>query len=94
MLSRYYLELWRVELMKHGLFFCKRFRSERGASMFEAMVALCFLCFFFFSLLQIYQWCNAKIFSRYSAYYGAKGRALGYQQNLQINPFHYAAGDL
>lgn len=59
--------------------------------MFEAMVALCFLCFFFFSLLQIYQWCATKLFTRYSAYYGAKGRALGYKQNIMLRAARVAA---
>ena len=66
-------------------------KRECGASMLEAMIALCFLCFFFFSLLQIYQWCNTKIFARYSAYYGAKGRALGYKQNLMLRAARVAA---
>ena len=66
-------------------------KRERGASIFEAMVALCFMCFLFFALLQIYQWCNAKIFARYSAYYGAKGRALGYKQNLMLRAARVAA---
>ena len=77
--------------MKHTLYRKKKYCKENGASMFEAMVALCFLCFFFFSLLQIYQWCNAKIFTRYSSYYGAKGRALGYKQNLMLRAARVAA---
>lgn len=69
----------------------KHFKGEKGASMFEAMVALCFLCFIFFSLLQIYQWCTGKIFCRYASYYGAKGRALGYAQNLMLRAVRVAA---
>ena len=65
--------------------------NEKGASMFEAMVALCFLCVFFFSLLQIYQWCSTKIFCRYASYYGAKARALGYAQNLMLRAVRVAA---
>ena len=68
----------------------KHFR-ERGASIFEAMAALCFLCLFFFALLQIYQWCTAKLFCRYSSYYGAKGRALGYKTNLVLRAARVAA---
>ena len=64
---------------------------ECGASMFEAMVALCFMCFVFFALLQIYQWCTAKIFCRYSAYYGAKGKSLGYKTNLALRAARVAA---
>lgn len=83
----------REKLCKHSFFtgYAISGRKENGASMLEAMIALCFLCFFFFSLLQIYQWCNAKIFARYSAYYGAKGRALGYKQNLMLRAARVAA---
>ena len=80
--------------MKHSIHSTvhnRKKRSERGASMFEAVIALCFLCFFFFALLQIYQWCTTKIFTRYSAYYGAKGRALGYKQNIMLRAARVAA---
>ena len=69
----------------------KKHIRERGASIFEAMAALCFLCLFFFALLQIYQWCAAKLFCRYSSYYGAKGRALGYKTNLALRAARVAA---
>ena len=64
---------------------------ERGASMLEGMIALCFMCFVFFALLQVYQWCAAQIFTRYSAYYGAKARALGYKTNLLLRAARVAA---
>ncbi|MBQ9502438.1 MAG: hypothetical protein IJU70_09805 [Lentisphaeria bacterium] len=66
-------------------------RSQRGASMLEGMIALCFMCFVFFALLQVYQWCATRIFARYSAYYGAKGRALGYKTNIMLRAARVAA---
>ena len=66
-------------------------RRQRGASMLEGMIALCFMCFIFFALLQVYQWCAARIFTRYSAYYGAKGRALGYKTNIMLRAARVAA---
>lgn len=66
-------------------------KRERGASILEAMIALCFICFFFFSLLQIYQWCSAKLFCRYASYFGAKGRALGYKTNFILRAVRVAA---
>ena len=66
-------------------------KRERGASIFEAMVALCFMCFLFFALLQICQWCNAKLFCRYASYFGAKGRALGYKDNFTNRAVRVAA---
>ena len=66
-------------------------RGQRGASMLEGMIALCFMCFIFFALLQVYQWCATQIFARYSAYYGAKGRALGYKTNIMLRAARVAA---
>ena len=69
----------------------KRSCRERGASMLEGMIAVCFMCFVFFALLQVYQWCATRIFTRYSAYYGAKGRALGYKTNILLRAARVAA---
>lgn len=69
----------------------KRRKREHGASILEAMTALCFMCFLFFSLIQLYQWFNAKIFCRYASYFGAKGRALGYKTNFILRAVRVAA---
>lgn len=61
----------------------RRFRRrQRGASLLEAMIALCVLFLLFFGLLQIFHWCVAELFCEYAAYYSAKGLALGYRPEL------------
>lgn len=59
--------------------------------MVEAMIALCILFFLFFALLQIYQWCINELFCEYSAFYAAKGMALGYQPAIALRGARVAA---
>ena len=59
-----------------------RRRAQRGAVMFESLLAICLLGFLFFALLQIYQWSLGQMFCRYSAFYASKAMSLGFQTNL------------
>ncbi len=66
-------------------------RREQGTALLESVIALCILFFAFFALLQIYQWCVAKIFCQYSAYYAGKGMALGYRVPIVLRSARVAA---
>ena len=65
--------------------------GERGATLVESMLAICFLFFLFFALLQVYHWCLQTVFCQYSAFYGSKGIALGYQPSLAMRGARIAA---
>ncbi len=66
-------------------------RRERGATLVESMLAICFLFFLFFAMLQVYQWCVEVVFCQYSAFYGSKGIALGYRPALAMRGARVAA---
>ena len=55
------------------------------------MIALCFLGFVFFALLQIWHWCSSRLFCTYAANYAAKGRALGYRTEFLYRAARVAA---
>ncbi len=56
----------------------QRRHSQRGSTMLEALFGMLFLFFVFFSMLQLFQWIGRQMILDYSAFYGAKGLALGY----------------
>lgn len=68
-----------------------RKHGERGATIFEAVVVICILFLAFFGLLQIYQWCIDQLFCQYSAFYTARGVALGYRPNMVLRGARVAA---
>lgn len=68
--------------MRHSRGKKQRIRRQRGASLLEAMIALCILFLLFFDLLQIFHWSVAELFCEYAAHYSAKGLALGYRPEL------------
>ena len=49
-------------------FYKGKARSQRGAVVFESVLAICVLLFAFFALLQIYRWATAELFCHYSVY--------------------------
>lgn len=57
-------------------------RAERGSTIVEALFCIILIMFIAMSLLQVFQWCVAKMLSDYSAYYAAKGEALGYAPSI------------
>ena len=68
-----------------------RKRFQRGSSLVESTAAICILFLAFFAMFQIYQWCMARFFCRYSAFYGSKGMALGYQKQFALRSARVAA---
>ena len=66
-------------------------RNTRGASLVEAMFAICIMCLLFFALLQIWYWCNAKLFCRYGAYYAVKAKSLGFNNHIVLRAARTAA---
>lgn len=68
-----------------------RKRRQRGSSLLEATAAMCILFLAFFAMFQIYEWCMARFFCRYSAFYGSKGMALGYRPNIALRSARVAA---
>lgn len=69
---------------------CK-FRHQRGAVVFESVLAICVLLLTFFALLQIYRWAMAELFCHYSVYYSTKGASLGYKPNIALRAARVAA---
>ena len=68
-----------------------RHRRQRGSTMVETVMALGILLLAFFGLIQIYHWAIARLFCEYSAFYAAKGVALGYNYNLALRSARVAA---
>lgn len=62
----------------------RRCRRCRGATLFEAVLALCVMFLIFFALLQVYHWAMTQVFCQYGAFYGAKGAGLGYRTNIAL----------
>jgi len=69
----------------------RRHNAQCGSSLVEATAAICILFLVFFAMFQIYQWCMARFFCRYSAFYGSKGMALGYQPQFALRSARVAA---
>lgn len=55
------------------------------------MFAICILCMLFFALLQIWTWCNARLFCRYGAYYAAKAKSTGYNDPMVLRAARVAS---
>lgn len=57
-------------------------KTEYGGTMVEAFFCMLIICLILFGLLQIFYWSVAKMLCEYSAFYAAKGQALGYNQGI------------
>lgn len=66
-------------------------RNIRGASIVESMFAICIMCMIFFALLQIWTWCNARLFCRYGAYYAVKAKSTGFNNHMVLRAARVAA---
>lgn len=66
-------------------------KNCRGASIVESMFAICIMCLLFFSLLQIWTWCNTRLFCRYGAYYAVKAKSTGYNNPMVLRAARVAA---
>ena len=66
-------------------------RSESGAVIFEAVLAICIMMMFFFALMQIYKWAQTELFCNYSVFYAAKAASLGYRPNIALRAGRVAA---
>ena len=66
-------------------------RNTKGASLVEATFAICIMCLLFFALLQIWYWCNAKLFCRYGAYYAVKAKSFGFNNHIVLRAARTAA---
>ena len=69
----------------------RKFKKQRGAVIFESVLAICVLLFAFFALLQIYRWAMAELFCHYSIFYCTKGASLGYKTNIALRGARVAA---
>lgn len=68
-----------------------KFKYQRGAVIFESVLAICVLLMVFFALLQIYRWTMAELFCHYSVYYSTKAASLGYKSNIGLRGARVAA---
>ena len=68
-----------------------KYTRQKGAVVFESVLAICVLMLVFFALLQIYRWAMAELFCHYSVYYAAKGASLGYKPNIALRAARVAA---
>ena len=68
-----------------------RRRKTSGVSIVESMFAICIMCLLFFALLQIWTWCNARLFCRYGAYYAAKAKSTGFNNPMVLRAARVAA---
>jgi hypothetical protein len=66
-------------------------RNIKGVSLVESMFAICIMCLLFFALLQIWYWCNARLFCRYGAYYAVKAKSLGFNNPMVLRAARVAA---
>ena len=66
-------------------------RHCRGASIIESMFAICIMGLLFFALMQIWTWCNARLFCRYSSYYAVKAKSLGFNNVMVLRAARVAA---
>lgn len=67
------------------------FRHQRGAVIFESVLAICVLMLVFFALFQVYRWAMAELFCHYSVYYSTKAASLGYRPNIGLRAARVAA---
>ena len=68
-----------------------KFRHQRGAVIFESVLAICILMLVFFALFQVYKWAMTELFCHYSVFYAAKGASLGYRPNIALRAARVAA---
>ncbi|MBR2633750.1 MAG: hypothetical protein IKD29_09925 [Lentisphaeria bacterium] len=66
-------------------------RFCRGVSLVESMFAICIMCLLFFALLQIWYWCNSRLFCRYGAYYAAKAKSTGFNNHMVLRAARVAS---
>lgn len=69
----------------------KRRKASSGVSIVESMFAICIMCLLFFALLQIWTWCNTRLFCRYGAYYAAKAKSTGFNNAMVLRAARVAA---
>ena len=67
------------------------FRHQRGAVIFESVLAICVLMLVFFALFQVYRWAMAELFCHYSVFYSTKAASLGYRPNIGLRAARVAA---
>ena len=68
-----------------------KYTRQKGAVVFESVLAICVLMLVFFALLQIYRWAMAELFCHYSVFYSTKAASLGYKPNLGLRAARVAA---
>ena len=68
-----------------------RRKYERGAVIFESVMAICILCLILLGMLQIYKWAQAQLFCNYAVFYNAKAVSLGYKPYVILRSSRVAA---
>ena len=66
-------------------------RKCSGVSIVESMFAICIMCMLFFALLQIWYWCNSKLYCRYGAYFAAKAKSTGFNNHMVLRAARVAS---
>lgn len=68
-----------------------KFKNQKGAVIFESVLAICVLLLAFFAMLQIYRWATTELFCHYSVFYSTKAVSLGYKTNIGLRAARVAA---
>ncbi len=73
------------------IFLQKKLRNQTGASMVETLFAMVVMLLIFFGLVQIIVWASGKMICEYAAFQVARGRSMGYTNNIIMKAGRVAA---